>query len=293
MKKFKYLTPQIVVASCLFSASALCGQTYIDEQFDYSDGQLGSPWVITYGGIGEQGTAVENVEAADTLNSYTPSGKQAYVDRPSTGTAGAPVLTLATDTASPVTNEWTVTEGDMVQLTFDVAQSNFTNGSSTAFQLKGGSSTNVTFFGMRIVGTSVSAGKFQVMTTGSTASFTDLLVESNPVSASIDTWYRVTYLGTIGNTVGGGQEQTYDLQIEQLGTGGGIVYSGTDLSLTTTASIGGPGGFASFTGGVTGYRFADVNLAAVPEPEHSAAMLMGLAGLAWLMRKRFFRKSRG
>jgi hypothetical protein len=271
----------------VFSASA----QYIDEQFNYSDGQLGSPWGITYGGTGTQGDSLIDVGAASTFLDYTPDGKQVTVVRSSTSTGGAPNFTLSTGTTSPVTSPWTVTQGDNVQLTFDMYVGSFVSGNAAQFGLRGGSTGTATLFSVRAYGTSASAGKFQVQTTGSATSYTDLLESSNPVTVAEDTWYRINYSSTIGVTTSSGATgtQTYDLTIQQLGTGGSTVYSGTGLTLEPTAPIGGTGIFAGSTNGVISYSVADVNL--IPEPSTVGLALSGLLLLGWMRRSRKTRQA--
>jgi fibronectin-binding autotransporter adhesin len=231
-------------------------QIYIDEEFDYSNGPLGSPWSVANA---TNGSTVD-VAAASTFLGYTPEGKQLTITRVSGG--GAPLVTLSTGTASPVTSPWSITQGADVKLTFDLFVGDFTTGGNAEFRLLGGSATNASFFSLRTLGTSATSGKFQVRTTGASDSYVDLLESGSPVTLAENTWFRVNYSSIIGptNVAGTNGRQFYNLSIEKLGTGGGAVYSGTSLTLDPTLPIGGTGAFSIATTGFGSYSVADIYL---------------------------------
>src|SRR5690606_22637382 len=54
---------------------------YIDEKFDYPDGDLGNPWVVE----NNTESATAKVGAAQMFQSYTPEGRQTTLGRPVAG----------------------------------------------------------------------------------------------------------------------------------------------------------------------------------------------------------------
>jgi hypothetical protein len=266
-----YIAAAFYTFCAALTASA---QIYIDEDFDYSNGPLGSPWSVANATDG----STADVAVASTFLGYTPEGKQLTITRVSGG--GAPLVTLSTGTASPVTSPWSITQGDNVQLTFDLFVGDFTTGGNAEFRLLGGSATNASFFSLRTLGTSATSGKFQVRTTGASDSYVDLLESGSPVTLAENTWFRVNYDSIIGPTdvTGTDGRQFYNLSIEQLGTGGGTVFSGANLTLDPTLPIGGTGAFSIATAGFGAYSVADIYL--VPEPSTYALLVLAAGGVA-------------
>ncbi len=243
-------------------------QTVIDEEFAYADGPLGDPWTITYDGLGKKGTASEIVTASTPLDGFTPAGKQLTISRPDTKEAGAPAMKLVTTANSPAVQPWEPYSDDQLQLSFDLSLTDIQSGASCIVQLMGGPTANSPFFGLRLVGTSNSNGKFQVQTTGSFNSFRDLILNGRRVGADANAWYRVTYTGTLGATYAGGAagRQYYDLKIERLGNQPEVIFSERGLSLEPSSAIMGTIGLKVATTGALTYNLADVQLQASIKP---------------------------
>ncbi len=258
-------TPLALSLMLFGTALAASAQVYVQDDFDYADGALGAPWDVTAGG---PPNSTITVEAASTWNDFTPSGKQVEFARINPGSSISARLFSG---ENPGTTVWTVTPGDRVRYSADLNISVLTGSHNFQMLLMAQGQTNpLSIGGVRFQSAGSNNAVIQTMSTNSVNSFTT--VQDSP-TLSGDTWYRVVIdLEVIDTT-----HTSYDLSIEQLGTGGGIVYSGTNFEVATSGAFGDEGGIILSSGtGFPTFDVADVSLVAIPEPSQAALLTSAL-----------------
>lgn len=255
----------LIPALALVLAPKAVSAPYIDEEFDYPNGALGSPWTF----VNLTGNSSVTVENAVTLNGFTPPGKDAAFSRPTTGD-GAVAATLATG-QNDGTEAWSLASGDKVHLTLNFSFSAISNNQSFAFTLRGGA---VNFFGVRVQGIAGGNTAVQYLTTNQSSSYTNI---PDTPSLGLNTWYQLSAVVTIVDA----NSSVFDLSLTQLGTGGGLIYSETGLALESASNFGTTTDFrAAYSAGTPAFKIADLYLDAVPEPNATTMVLLGSMGLA-------------
>ncbi|MDP0495253.1 MAG: PEP-CTERM sorting domain-containing protein [Verrucomicrobiota bacterium JB024] len=269
----KRLLPHLLLCPFAFGllTTAHAQLVYIDDVFNYADGALGSPWSVS-----ASGNSAATVGAAQTFNDYTPAGKEVTLVRPTTGD-GLVSATLATG-ANAGSSAWTITTGDQVQLTVDFSLDSLDSGNAISYFLRGGSTT---IFGFRVKANG-SDPQIQLMTTSSTSSFD---YAAGTPTLAMDTWYRLV----VDLEVTSSTTTTSSITLEQLGTGGGVVYELSGLVLTAP-SIGSSSSFMMGTSsGTPSFTTANVQLSSIPEPA-STVLLVGSSLLIGLVLRRYRRR---
>ncbi len=245
---------------------------YLDDNFNYTDGPLGSPWVVS-----TSGSSTATVGAAQTLNDYTPTGKEVVLVRPTTG--DGVVSASITTGANAGTSAWDITTNDQVQLSLDFNLTTLNSGNAFSFFLRGES---VTIFGIRVRGNGADP-QIQTMSTSSTSSFAYV---SNTPNLDMDTWYHLD----VNLEVTSNSSTISSITLEQLGTGGGVIYDESGFVLNTLSPIGGTSTFLMGTSsGTPNFSTANVQLTAIPEASSilfvAGSSLMGLMLLRHRRRK--------
>ena len=245
----------------------------MDEQFNYTLGDLSSPWTVSSATSGSTVT----VETATAYNGYTPTGNQITIYRPTGGTAPTETLLSGAQVGTSALN---LSVGTHLIMTLEMSYPTLSNNQGFVFSLRSGTTT---FAGMRLYNTTAGGGTtLQYMTTNSSASFTN--VASTALSDAA--WYKVTLDVTIDSLT----QSTMNLSLEQLGTGGGtlitannlILTSATNFNTTTAISF-----YSGISGGNITYSLANLNLDTVPEP--SQLSLLVFAAPLFLL---FYRRTR-
>ena len=175
------------------------------------------------------------------------------------------------------TVDWTLNTGDQVLLTLDFNFSSLSSGNGFSYFLRGGSTT---MYGFRVRGNGANGPQVQLMSDQSTGSFAYL---ADTPTLSLNTWYRLT----VGLEIVDENSTLSSLMIEQLGTGGGVIYDQDGFALNSTVDFGSATSLVVATSlGTPTFATANIQMSAIPEPT-SAMLVMGSGLLgAFVLRNR-------